>query len=139
MSDQNQANTEQDANRGAPPPPPPPSAAPTAAATAKKRSKYPVPEGGLAGYPDDFDSSKHLPLQRGDFTDERVYLTRKAEEFEAKAKEFRDEIENVTKFGAGGSKKATKLAAMQNEMELLKKLLEAQGVDVKAELAKLGG
>lgn len=119
-------------------PPPPPSAAPTGAPKAKKvRIKYPVPESGLTEFPADHDANVHLPLQRNDFKDPTVFLVKRAEEYEARAKDIRAEVEQIRLHGPGAAKKANKLAAMQSQLDALKALLIAANVNVDEELAKL--
>lgn len=103
----------------------------------KKREKYPVPEDGLEAWPEDFDASKHKPLKKTDFKNEAVWLDRKAEEAEEKAKRYRQEAETVRKIGSTkDQKKAKKLLKVQSELAELRKALAADGVDVDALLAE---
>ncbi len=115
---------------------PTPSAAPTEAAPDKvKKAKYPVPATGLTEWPSDFDEKKFQPLKRGDFKDERIWLAKRAERYEAAAKEAREEIEIITQNGPGSNKKAIKVQKLQSELDALKELMIANGMDVEALLA----
>jgi len=115
----------------------PPSTAPVAEAKEKvKKTKYPVPNDGLAEWPADFDEKVHQPLKVVDFKDPIVFLDHKAAGYEARAKAIRAEIEEIKIAGPGGVKKANKLLKVTAELDALKELLKAQGMDVEALLAQ---
>lgn len=99
-----------------------------------KRVKYPnVPEDGLDTWPADFDPKVNKPLRRQDFKDETVWLERKAEQFEKAAARMRDEAKTIKSLGTTGERgKARKLLKISKELESLKEVLKAKGVDVEA-------
>lgn len=102
-----------------------------------KRVKYPVPEGGLETWPEDYDAKKHKPLSRNAFKDETLWLTKKADFHEAQAKKIREEIEEIKQLGPGKDRaKAKKLMKVQGELDALKAALAATGVNVEELLAK---
>lgn len=101
-------------------------------AAAAKRVKYPVPEAGLTSWPTDHDPKKHKPLVRSDFADECVFLEKKLELARKDVTDLEKEIADVKLLGPGGTSKAKKLVKVQNELDQLKALLAAQGMDVEA-------
>ena len=94
--------------------------------------------GKLLAWPEDYKSSVHKPLKRDAFADESVWYHEKANQFEAKARKFRTEAEQITKLGGikdrTTAKKLVKLHARLAEMAAS---LEAEGVDVSALLATM--
>jgi hypothetical protein len=102
------------------------------------RVPYPVPEGGLADWPTDFDAKKHKPLGRKDFAKESVYLLKKAEHYEKMAKDLRHEAETGERLGGLKDKgRAKKLLKLQEQFDALKASLQSEGIDVAAILAGL--
>lgn len=128
----------------APPAKPEASAAPAAGGKKGKGKKekktrvaYAIPEGGLTEWPADFDPKKHKPLARAAFKDETVWLDKKATLHEEAAKKLREEAENIRTLGpSASSAKARKLLKVQNELDELRAMLAAQGVDPDVMLAK---
>lgn len=126
-----------------PPAAPPEATAPGTEGQTKKakrdkvpRVKLDAPEGGFESWPSEFDPKKHKPLRRNEFKDETVWLDRKAEEYERKAKKLRDESEETKRLGPSKERsKAKKLVKVQQELDALKAILQGQGVDVEAALA----
>lgn len=90
--------------------------------------------------PADFDRGKHKPFTKDDFECESAYFDWRADELEAKAKQYRRESELIKK---GGDKKAVKkakrLQGMMERMEALKAELAASGIDPDELLASMGG
>lgn len=87
----------------------------------------------LAEYPANFDPKVHKPLRRGDFENESVFLLRKADEFEQRAKDLRNEATIAEKLGNQADRaKAKRLAAMQKKIAELEASLKESGVDVEA-------
>ncbi len=102
------------------------------------RVPYPVPEGGLADWPADFDAKKHKPLGRKDFANEGKYLIRKAEHLEKLAAAYRHEAETGERLGGVKDKgRAKKLIKLNEQFEALKNQLAAEGIDVATILAGL--
>lgn len=135
------------------------SAAPTTeAATPAKRGRKPgtgaskkidfvTPEGAtyvndkglFTVVPPDFDRKKHKPLSKKQFADEAYFLTLKADEFEARAKRLRAQVEDMKKLGGMKDKaKAKKLLSLQKRMAELQASILADDPGMEEFLAKLG-
>jgi len=86
--------------------------------------------------PADFDWAKHKPLKKKDFVDDAQFCIHRAEEHELKAKDLREEAEELKKTGGKRQKAAVKnFKRMADRMKTLRAKLEAQGMDVDALLA----
>lgn len=106
----------------------------------KKLVPYPVPEGKLDNWPDDYDPKTHKPLRGHHFKDESVYWLRRADELEDQAKKFRQKAEEIKQLGGVRDvKKAKRLIKMQKQLAELKKALGDEGADVDAILASVAG
>lgn len=93
----------------------------------------------LVDYPEDYDTSIHLPLRRLDFTTDAPYFRRKAAALRRRA----DELEKLAVAAATGqsredTKKMSKLVKMQAAMQAMLEQLKAEGIDMSM-LPGLGG
>jgi hypothetical protein len=99
--------------------------------TKMDKMDYPIPEGGLTGWPADWDKSKHKPLTPDNFagTAEHHYWDHKAAEFYAKGTHASQQSELCRKFGDREERKAaaSALRKMKQAQEMLAQL-EAAGV-----------
>ena len=88
--------------------------------------------------PEGFNPKIHKSLGRGDFSTDLVYLEFKALECDARAKQYRDEIETLKKLGSASDRsKAKKLLTMQQRMaELARELMQEGNVDLKSILGE---
>ena len=78
--------------------------------------------------PEGYNTSKHKPLSKSDFSEEYIYLQYKAGEYERKAAKLRSEAETIQKLGnASDRKQAKKLMQMQQKMAELARELSADG------------
>lgn len=94
----------------------------------------------LTAWPTDFDPKTHKPLKRDNFENEAVWYDHMADEYEARAKDYREQAELSRKLGNQSDRqKAKKLAKMQNQMAKLQEELKSQGIDVAALLGALTG
>lgn len=92
----------------------------------------------LESVPADFDPKKHKPLKKTDFASEATFCEMRADEFERKAADLRQEAELIRKGGGKkAAQKAKRLAKMQERMEALKKELAESGIDVESLMASL--
>jgi hypothetical protein len=87
--------------------------------------------------PADYVHGKMQPFKKKDFATDDAYFTYRAEEYDAKAKDFRGRADQAKLTGSGKDKgKAKRLLKMQEKMKELEAQLKAQGVDVDALLAQ---
>ena len=90
----------------------------------------------LTVWPEDFDSSKHKGLKKAHFECESIYLFKKADEAEARAKSLREQAEDAKTLGSSkDAAKSKKLKKYLKQAEELKAQLAAAGVDVEKLLA----
>jgi len=95
-------------------------------------------KGLLTKVPDDFDISKHKPMKKTIFADQATFIEsqaviaeQRANKLLALAKERRERVERLRKFGDEKTrKKADKLARIKKQEAILAKELEELGVDV---------
>lgn len=96
------------------------------------------PTAKLEDWPTDFDGKTMRPLRRNDFTSEGPFLIKKAEAFEARAKQLRNEAEEAKKLGNQADRqKAKKLRDMLGKIADLTKHLKAQGLNVDDMIASM--
>ena len=107
---------------------------------AKKRPVYPIPEGQkLKEVPGDFDFDKHARLKRGDFEQDHIFFTYRADEMDFRAAAMRKQAEEAKLLGS--SKDRAQLKRVKNlagKMTEMADLLTSQGIDVKELLAAQG-
>ena len=95
-------------------------------------------EGKLAANPSDFDGSAHLEPARDDFANPGDFYLFKADQNEAKASDliasavkYREEAENIAKFGDPAKRKMAKRAAKLREtLAALEAQLAEEGIDI---------
>ena len=87
----------------------------------------------LDAIPEDYDSKKHLPLRRKDFSDESMWFDMKADEYDGKAAAFRKQAADWRAMGSKADRaKAKRLIAMKAKMAELEAALKAEGIDTDA-------
>jgi hypothetical protein len=95
-------------------------------------------DGVLTAIPGDWDAKKHLPLRKGDFADEAMFLDFRADDMETRgkalltsAKLIRETAVTHRKFGDPKKRAQVKRAQrMVEQLAKLKEQLKAEGVDV---------
>ncbi len=92
----------------------------------------------LKEIPEDWETKKHQALKRAYFQEEWMFFEFKAQQFDAKAIEYRKESEESKALGNSEDRaKRKKALAMAKRLETLKAELEADGVDVESLLASV--
>lgn len=90
----------------------------------------------LTEIPEDFDVKQYQALKRAFFKEEWMFFEFKAQQFDAKAAEYRQEAEESKALGNSEDRaKRKKALAYAKKLEALKAELSADGVDVDALLA----
>lgn len=85
----------------------------------------------LAAVPADFDIKAHKPLGRNDFEDESLWYELRAQDYERKAKEMREQGAEIKALGGiEDRKEAKKLLELQKKMAELTAKLKGKNVDV---------
>ncbi len=109
-------------------------AAPTATPAKKggppKKDKYPIPEGGLDGLPEDYNREKFAVLGKKDFSKESVYWDVRAY-FASQDAESHKEMANSHRRleTLKGNVKAARLFKLEKEISKLREQLLEQGDD----------
>jgi len=105
----------------------------------KGRIEFEVPAGGFeSGRIEGFNFKKNKPLTKKDFADTAAFLEYRAEALKARAagfvesaKKLTEKVEMLRKYGDDETrKKAEKLSKLREQMALLEKELEDQGIDI---------
>ena len=105
----------------------------------KGRIEFEVPAGGFeSGIIEGLNFKKNKPLTKKDFADTAAFLEYRAEALKARAagfvesaKKLTEKVEMLRKYGDDETrKKAEKLSKLREQMALLEKELEDQGIDI---------
>lgn len=108
---------------------------------APEGASYVNGDGKFTEFPSDFNRKTHKPLTRKNFADEGYYYNLKADEFESKAKKFREAAAGLKLVGNVKDKSsAKKLLKMQQKMAELRAamLQDDPNLDLDALLGTLG-
>lgn len=104
----------------------------------KKGKEIVRPTTLLKEVPKDFDIKLHKPLREADFEDPSLWYELKAQDYERKAAQMREQGATVKSLGSKADRGAAKkLVQLQKRMDDMIKDLEGKGVDVSAIKAKV--